>query len=263
MGIAIDTIVGAATLASAAPTLTNLTMASGDTLTVRSFASPATALLEQVFGNAAHAFEFSIRSPFFYDNIRGYQSWNNDLPMVRGIPRLPLQYLQSQDVLTAQVDGTASDVVLLALQIYYSDVAGQAQNLAMWGDIAGRIQHVYSQLVTIDANIAAGEWGDFPLNHTVDQMKGNTNHAILGFLADSEVDVIAVKGQFSGSLRIGAPGTLRSEVSVDYFKKLSDDFGTPHIPIVNAADKGNTFVSVAHHAANPTPNIQLIMAELA
>lgn len=262
MGIAIDTIVGAVTMPTTAPALANITLANGDSDVVRSFNSPATALLEQVFGNAAHAFQFSVRSPFFYDNIRGYQSWVDDLPVQYGIPQLPLEYLRSQDALTIQANGTASDVILLALSIYYTDLMGQAQNLAHWGDIAGRIKHIYNLEVDCTSGATPGTWVDTAINATVDQLKGNTDHAILGFLTNSEIDVVAVKGQFSGSLRIGAPGVVNSYLSVDYWKRMSDNFGTPHIPIFNSADKANTFVSVAHHAASQSVKVGLTLAEL-
>lgn len=263
MGVAIDTIVGAATMASASPALTALTMAPGDTLTVRNFEAPAYAQLEQVFGNAGHAFEWSVRSPFFYDNIRGFQGWSGELPLRKGLPWRPLQRLRSQDVLTAQVDGTASDVVLLAMQIYYSDIMGQSQSLASWGDIAARIVNVYGLEVDVTTNGTAGDWQDTVITTTVDQLKGNTDHAVLGYQVDSEVDVVGVKGQFSGSLRICGPGALDSKLTSDFFVQLSDAYGTPHIPVFNSADKGNTFVSTAHHAASATPKVVLMLAELA
>lgn len=261
MGVAIDTIAGLATMGTT-PALAAVTMANGDSNTVRSFQSPASALLEQVIGGSTGAYQVGVSSPYMYDNIRGFRFRADDLPAGRALPRLPLQMLRSQDTLNIQVEGAASAAVLAALSIYYSDIAGIAQDLAMWGDIAGNIANVYGLEVDVTSSGTAGDWEDTVITTTVDQMKGNTRHAILGWTQDAAMDVIAIKGQGTGSLRVGGAGNTDTQFTSQFFVDMSNAFGTPHIPVINSADKNNTFISTAHHAASQSANIVLILAEL-
>ena len=55
---------------------------------------------------------------------------------------------------------------------------------------------------------------------------------------------------------------MRSEVTSDYFAKLSDDTGMPTIPVINSANQGAIFASCAAIATATAIKGQLILGQL-
>lgn len=260
MGLAVDTILGAVTNSAAG---TTVTVAPGDSLTVRSFNDPALARLDGITRKGATAGFGRVRSPLFHDDVQGIRFQTGEAPSVFELPPSLGQNLTSQDTLIAEANSGAADSTILALHVYYENVGGTSARLFSPGDIRGNVKNIKPVEVDCAASATLGQWSDTVITTTEDLLHANTDYAVLGFLSNVSVGLIGIRGQETGNLRITGPGTTLNEDTADYWWKLSDRHGVPYIPVVNAANKGSIFVSLADNAASTAVKVTLILAELA
>lgn len=256
----IDTILAHVTNDAA---LTAVTVAAGDSLTVRSFAPPSLALLDDVTlrGGAAAA-EVRITSPYLHDTTRGITLTSAQSPAVGLIPRNVAQFLASQDTLDVSATSGAADSTVIALHAYYTDLGASNARLHSWGDVGGLIKQVKPLECDAEASATIGAWNDVALTTTENLLKANTDYAVLGYVLDTECAVVGIRGQDTGSLRITGPGSTDTNITSDYFVRRANETGRPYIPVINAANAGNTSVSLADNAASTAVKVQLILAEL-
>lgn len=255
----IDTVLTQVTNSAA---LAAVTVANGDSLTVRSFASPATARLTDLFIKGGQAVQARVTSPYLADTTRGITVTVAQVHGDRVLPKEAAQALSSQDTLVLQANSGAANSSIVALANYYSDLGASNARLHMWGDIAGIIANIKPLEVDAAASATIGQWTDTAITTTENLLKANTDYAVLGFLTDVAVACVGVRGQDTGSLRICGPaGNLAIDTS-SYFVDRSNELGIPYIPVINAANAGNTGASVADNAASTAVKVQLILAEL-
>lgn len=248
------------------PTATKAaTVVTGDSFTLKNFGSPATAHLVGIFREHATQGFVKIVSPRFANTTTGIKLRALDSPAAYLHPPYALQSLYSGDTWVVSVSGgktTASPKHLVgAYQVFYSTVGGAAARLHNWADIEGNIQNLFTQTVTV-AKGAYTKWHTQLTNHTSDQMKADATYALLGYLVDAKLGIVALKAQETGNSRIGGPGTTRSEVTSNYFVTKSNNTGLPFIPVVNANNRGNINVSVLSTAATVAAKVTLIWAQL-
>ena len=256
---AIDTVLGQVTNQVA---LTPITVAPGNTLTVRSFQSPAQAYLEDVIIKGGQSVTARVVSPFFHDTTRGITVISAQAPTMRTLPRQAAQLLTSQDTLTVSLLSGAANSSVVALRNYYTDLGAPGARLHSWGDVSGLIGDIKPVEIDVTASATIGFWNDTAITTTENLLRANTDYAILGYTVDVACAVVALSGQDTGNLRISGPGSVLQDVTVEYFVQLSNETGRPHIPVINAANVNNTVVSVADNAASTAVKVQLIMAEL-
>jgi len=261
MGLAMDLVSGH--VANPSGTITAVTMATGDPNTVRNFngAVDRAALLGLVRAGAT-AGAVQVRSPLFHDNVRGIQLESSEVVSLFGLPRFVGQPLYPNDTLVIGASGGSAETEIVGLVNWYSNLVGAAARLHMWGDISGLIKSIKPVEVSVTASATIGTWVDTALNATEDLLHANSDYAVLGYAADTQLALIAVKGQETGNLRVGGPGPVSTLDVSDYFVTLSQLHGIPMIPVFNADNKASIFVSVIDKAANTTSNVQLILAEL-
>lgn len=260
MGLALDTIVTRATNPGAAFTAT--TAVPGDSLVVRNFADSAQANLVNLIRRGATSGAFRVRSPLLHDNVRGIAFTTGQTPSIFALPRELSQRLYAQDTLIAEITGGAAETDLGCLLIYYTDLIGVAARLHMRGDIEGNYDNIKPVTVAVTNSATIGNWTDTVVTATEDLLHANTDYAVLGFITDTALAVVAVKGQDTGNLRVGGPGSTQVEDTADYFVVQGIFHNIPFIPVFNSANKGSFFVSTADSAASSTANVTLILAEL-
>ena len=260
MGLAIDTVVGH--VVNAGATVTAVTVASGDSLTVRSFGPGAYARLERVIRAGASSGIVQVRSPMFHDNVRGIRFTSAEDPTVLLLPPEVGQPLTSQDTLIAEMTGGTAETDLAALVVYYSNVLGTSARLHSWGDISGNVKSIKPLEVDCTASATIGTWVDTVATETENLLHANTDYAVLGYVTDVNCAVVGIKGQETGNLRICGPGTTVTDDTSDYFVKWSNRENTPHIPVINAANIGSVYASVVDSNASTAVKVQLILAEL-
>lgn len=260
MGLAIDTVVGKAVNPST--TLTALTMNGGDSLTVRNFTPPATATLEGIIRGGATKGKVRVRSPLLHDDTVGIKLATSENPSMYLVPEEYGQLLRPGDTLDVAVSGGTAESDLVALRIAYSDLPGAAARLFSWGDVSGIIANLHAFEVDVTNSATIGAWTDTVITTTDNVLKADTDYAILGFTTDTAQTVIGVRGTDWGNFRLGAPGLTSAEDTSDMFVSMSARHGTPHIPVFNANNRGNTFLSTADAVASSTPVVTLICAQL-
>lgn len=260
MGLALDTVLGHVTNSAA---IAAVTFASGDSGAVRNYPQTARAGLEAVVRKGATAGKVRVRSPLLCDNVRGIEFTTSESPATYLIPAGAEQMLHPQDVLTVEADSGATDSTAVALLNYYADLPGAAARLHSWGDISGIIANLKPIEVDVAASATIGAWSDTVITTTEDLMKANTDYAVLGLVSNAALCVAGILGPDTGNLRCGVPGATSTLDTSDYFVQMAEKFGTPHIPVINAANKNATYVSVGDNAASTAAKITLICAELA
>lgn len=261
MGLAIDTNLGHVTNAGAA--LTGLTMASGDTLTVRSFPTTGKAYLEAVMSQVSTAGQARVKSPMFVDNVAGITLPTKESPSEFLLPQDVGQPLVANDTLIAQATSGAADSSVVALRTYYTDLTGAAARLHNWSDIAGNIKGIKTVQVAVTSSATIGAWQDTVITTTENLLQANTDFAVLGYETDTPYVCVGIKGSEMNNFRVCGPGATTTLDISSYFVDFSERMGTPHIPVFNSANNGSVFVSVAANTASVSGNVYLVLAQLA
>lgn len=264
MGRALEVIAGQAT--APGTTFTALTMNSGNSLTIRNAPLDSMVWLLQVWADVQGAGTLRIRSPKLHDNVQGLRFDTTVSDVVPLLPEGARQRLVPQDVLVAEITGSAGagDIEAAAMLIYYDNLPGTDARLARWSDIANRIVNLVTVENTIATGTAGGYSGEEALNAEFDLLKANTDYALLGYLVDTECNVVRWRGADTGNLGVGGPGneTFR-HVTAQWFKRLSIAHDLPLIPVFNSANKAGILVDVHQDENGADVTVTSILAELA
>jgi hypothetical protein len=266
MGQALELITGNATAPST--TFTGLTVATGNSLTIRSapLSSQISLLSAWAFNNGAGAFR--IRSPRLHDYNQGIRMIVDATDPTPRYPRWQFQQnLIPQDVLTAELtgSGTGGKIECASILVYYSDLPGisgrfiNPQQLARWG------VNMMGQEVDVTAGSAGGYSGQVAVNSLAncDNWKANTDYALMGYNVSANCCSIRVQGVDAGNLGIGGPGLASNpDLCANWFCWLSDYYNISAIPIFNAANKNAILVDVAQNDGGAAVKITLYFVEL-
>lgn len=243
-------------------TFTTLTMATGDSATVRAMAS-GSGYMHNAWSQEATAGFVRVRSPRMHDNLQNIRA-----ATIAATPR-PLwpdsvsQLLYSQDNLVLDMTGGASETDVASFLVDYDDVGGIQARFATWDEIAPRMANLIGVQTQHTIGSGAGDYsGSVAINSFEDIFKANVDYAILGFVVDAVVASIGWKGPDTGNLRVGGPGTIDPRETREWFVDLGRKTGRPFIPIINAANKFGTFVDLLSTATSGTRNVVTYYAQL-
>jgi len=266
MGAALHMVAGAAASGTAGATV-NFTAGSGDSFAVRNFAATDWATLEQAIGQYSRGGDtLRIISPMFHDDVQGIRLI---VPSTSPEGLLPLEISQKvlpQDTLVpalvqASAEGASVNQVA-ALGFYYSNLPTVNSRLRNPGDVSGIIKTVHTVVVPVAIGATAGNWASASIDSALSIWHANTDYAVLGWITDTAVCAIAVRGDDTNNLRCGGPGVLDPFQTRNWFLDASVRTGQPHVPIINSANKDATFVDVVTNAVTGTVNVCLFLAEL-
>lgn len=249
-------------------TFTGLTMATGNTLTIRSanMGSQISLLSAWAFNNGAGAFR--IRSPRLHDNQQGIRMV---VDATNASPRYPrykfAQPLISQDVLTAELTGssTSGKIECASLLVYYADLPGIAARFISTAQLAKWGLNSMGQEVDITAGSAGGYSGQVAVNSLTgcDNWKANTDYALQGYTVSAACDAVRIQGADVGNLGIGGPGIVGGPDLTSYwFCWLSDYYSLPLVPVFNAANKNAILVDVAQNDGGAAVKVTFYFTEL-
>lgn len=248
-----------------------LAACTADSLSIIQFVDGSRAYVEEVIsGNSTSKMEVAVFSPRFGDNqygLRLQHQFNPTLSGADGEPQLIMPReldidVYSTDTLNVQVNGTASANANVVLQLYYENIDGAGQKLAVWEQIRGNIARVLGIEVTVTPG-ASGNYGTaVAINANDDRFVADKNYALLGYATDQPVLSIGIKGPDTGFYRIPMPGSWDSRHSADWFVEQSKRRGTAHIPIIKANNKATTFLDGLSSANAGATKVSLVLAEL-
>lgn len=267
MGKALEVVTSFVTAPGA--TLTANVACTGNSLQVRSadVKSKVSLLETWAFNQVAGAYR--IRSPRLHDAVNGIRT---RVPAASVLPKYPginnsgfKQFLIPQDTLIVEQSGSAvgGQIESNAMLLYYDSLPGVSARL-----ITDNLLQQYGvNVTTIEATItgvATGQYGGAVLVSAATQnLKANTDYALLGGLVDTRCTVVRATGVDFGSLGVGFPGEPSiQDVTNNWFQALSISSGLPTIPVFNSANFGGISVDVQTNQAGGTFIVDLICVEL-
>jgi len=165
---------------------------------------------------------------------------------------------------------TAGFTGLCGFTNYYPSLGGIQQNMMTFAQVESYVNPAaktglhYVSWVTPTIGGTVGVIGaGTAINATNDQFKANHSYALLGYLTPTAVGMVQFSGTDTGNLLVGGPGSPDPKVTSQYFVDLSLATGLACIPIIQANNKGNTFVYLTDtHATSGTPVIGLVWLDL-
>jgi len=262
-GPAMELLTGFVTAPST--TLTNLTMATGNTLVIRSANLDTEVYLLTAWTDNQTAGQLDIRSPRLHDFVFGIRMV---APSTGPIPLFTTPFNQKlvpQDVLTVQLSGsgTAGDIETASMLIYYTSLPGVDARLADWDFVKQHGTNIMGVLNTLALGTAGGYSGQATIVATQTTFKANTDYALVGYTCDTECACIRWQGVDTGNLGVGGPGntTLR-HVTNEWFIWLSEQSGLPCIPIFNSANQGSILIDGAQDENGADTNVTSFFVEL-
>ena len=261
---AMDTIAGGVSAGIA--TRANVAFAGGDSGGVRAFPDGSAAWLEGLSFSAAvlaNVGDIRVRSPRFHDNQSGLSLKPGELQTAYSMPAQAAQRLYSADVLDISIlGGAAAEFQELALFTYYDQLESINAVLTDWPTIKDNIlSHKY--FYTVCGAAGANTWSDTVITTTDNQFHADHHYAVLGFDTDTALTAVGVKGAATGNLHCTGPGTTVEFPTSEYFVRMSDKHGKPHIPVFAANDRAAFYVSVVNRVAIAgTEKVTLICVEL-
>lgn len=258
---ALETIGLSATAPGAAPGAAAAAV-TGDSLRIRD--SKAAWLVDIAHLQQADG-SLSITSPLLHDTTVGIaRRVNTGSAAYKSLP--VWQQLLPQDLLTATIIGsaTAGDVELGALTIMYEDLGGIDANVITANELTKRNAELFS-IRPVVTTTAAGWTGSVALNAVDNQFKANMEYAWIGANSISNADALMVGMQSPdfGNLRIGCPIEAVEPQQTDmYFVELAARMDMPLIPVINANQIANIFLTCLGNENGAATNLTLNFARL-
>lgn len=263
MGRALELVSGRVTAPGA--TLTALTMAAGNSATVRNADLKSTIGLISTWAMNNAAGIWRIRSPKLHDNVQGmrYRITASD-PIPEFVPGT-FQKLVAQDNLTLELSGSAvgGQIEQAQMLIYYSDLPGNSARLITMAELLQRTVNVWTTEIAIAPGAAGGYSGQVAINSAFDNFKANTDYALVGYTVDVACAAVRFTSPDFSNLGVGGPGNVTSrQLTARWFLHLSQQLGIGLIPVFNAANKAGTLVDVVQNQAAAAVNVTAILHEL-
>jgi len=267
---ALELVSGRATAPGA--TLTSLTMATGNSNTVRNADLSSLVALIGMWGYNATAGITRVRSPKLHDNVQGIRM---RVPANSPDPMFTMgtwQRLIPQDTLTLEISGgTASEIDQQQLLIYYSDLPGNAARFIDVPTLLAKTVNVWTTEIPITPGVLGGYSGQVAINSAFDNFKANTDYALVGYAVDVMCGAVRFTSPDFSNLGIGGPGVVAGAagqtgvrwLTERWFYHLSQQLNIPLIPVFNAANKFGTLVDIVQNNGGAAVNVTAILHELA
>lgn len=268
MGKGLEVVTGFATAPGVAA-FAALTACTGNSFQVRSADVKSKVSLIDAWAFNQVAGQLRIRSPRLHDAVNGIRY---RIPAALSLPRFGSsiagafgQFLIPQDTLIVENEGSAvaGQIESATLLVYYDNLPGVAARLIT----NQQLQQYGVNRTTIQASITAvitGQYGGGVLvNAATQNLKANTDYALLGGETDTRGTVIRATGVDFGSLGVGFPAEPSiADVTETFFQNLAINLNLPLIPVFNSANFGGITVDLQTNQAGGTFIVDLNLVEL-
>lgn len=268
MGAALEVVNGFVTNATTtAGTYTALAANSPTSFTIRQASGVSAGEVLAPWCQATVAAKLQIKSPRWHDTT--ICDTYHALVSTNAFATDPLLGLDdsepaySTDTLTVQsttdASQTASSTVVGCFPVYYSNLPGVDANLMTWPQVQSYINYNdktglhYVNWVTPSSAGTAGNIGTGVLiNATNDQFKAGHFYALLGYQVSASCAAVLISGTDTGNLYLGGPGSLNPNTTRNWFVDLSNAQNLPLIPVIQANNKGTTYVYIVDGVTTST-----------
>lgn len=263
MGLAMELLTGYVTAPGG--TITPVTMASGNSLTVRNADPGSGVYLLQAWVDSQGSGTLRIRSPQLHDNVQGIRLQHVASEVDPLLPTGVLQRLRPQDTLIVELSGSATvgDIETVCLLILYDDLPGISGRFISPDELQSRMVNLVVVENTLALGTSGGYSGEETLKAEFDLLKANKDYAILGYHVNVECACIRYRSSDFGNLGIGGPGNDMDKATTgEWFVRLSRISGKPLIPVFNSANVGAIFIDGAQDENGADTTVSTILAEL-
>ena len=263
MGKALEVLNGFVTAPGS--TLVALTMGAGDTLVVRNAPLDSQIMLINAWQDNQVAGTLRIKSPRLHDNVEGIRL---DASVSEVKPLLPKRFVQPlipQDTLTVQLSGSGvgGDIESAALLLFYENLPGISARLIDVATLLANTVHIVTVENTLALGTGGGYSGEEPLTAEFDQLKANTDYALMGYHVDAECNSVGWRGSDTGNVRVGGPGDeLGRDYTRSWFYDLAFMHQMPMIPVFNSANKDAILVDGVQDENGTDVTVTSIFAQL-
>lgn len=208
--------------------------------------------------DTAHAGQLSLVASRFHDQVyairSSFPSGTTLAPASRmyqvSTPGID-QPIFPSDVLTVQVNATASDNVNCTTVLYYQDIPGISARLATYEEVMSRGGNTVG--IELSLTPGSGNWGtSVALNSADNRLHANTDYAVLGFTATLPLSAVGLTGIDTGNLRTGGPVLGDGEHDSNLFINYARCYNEALIPIVNSNNAGATSLQAAGPGSSAT-----------
>lgn len=254
-----------------AATFTELTPGTGQSFAIRNF-TEGEAVLEEIWASdSVGPYSVSIHSPKMHDDVYGIVLSGSPLDNAGAVAFNPqslmdgytTQTMYATDEPTFAASGALHDVFAALFLIRYTNISGIAARLFDWPTIKPLIREYAGVQVSPVTSGTAGNWGtSAALNSGLYRLKANTDYAVLGYTVSQPCVAVILNGIDFGNLNTGGPGFWQASEGSTYFIRMSEQYGTPHIPVFNSNNAPNIEVNVADVKTTQTIKVTFLVAEL-
>lgn len=261
---ALETIAAFATFEN--NVITSLVAAAGQSLVVRNASLQSDVRLAEFWAYTQAAGITRVRSPRLHDNVNGIREQTLTKAPQPFLPYMPVQKLYPQDTLILEqaVADAAGNIEYGFLMLYYQDLPGIAARLIDPVALMQRGINVVGVEVDTTPTVAGGWTGASALNKTTDNLKANTDYALMGYTLSAACGGVAIQGPDTGNLLNAGPGLINDPIiTQEWWVRLSLKHGIPLIPVINSANKQGTTIYIAQDQGGAAVNVSLNFVELA
>ena len=263
MGMALELV--AAFDLDAAAAFGAMTVATGNSFTIRNAPLNTKVYLATMWFDAAIAAQVRVRSPRLHDNVQGLRfsvPINDPGPLFSPMVK---QILQPQDTLVVedQAADAATDVHQLGMLVYYEDLPGVQARLARPEFVVAHMQHTVTVENTITTTATGDYGGEEALNAEFDLLKANTDYALIGYTVSARCGNVRWRGADTGNLGVGGPGSVDDQsLTSGWFIWLAQMSGLACIPIFNSANRAGILLDATQDDAGADVTVNSILVEL-
>jgi hypothetical protein len=268
MGIGLEVITGFTTAPGVAAFVADAAC-NGNSFQIRSAALSSKVFLIQGWSFRQVAGQVRVRSPRLHDAVNGIRF---RVPAALTLPWVPMeinsgfkQFLIPQDTLIVENEGSAvgGQIESDSMLIYYASLPGVSARLIN----DAQLQQYGVNITTIQASLTAvvtGQYGGAVLvNAATQNLKANTDYALVGYDTDTRGTTIRFTGVDFGSLGVGGPAEPSiADVTRNWFELLSISSQLPIIPVFNSANFGGITIDMQTNQAGGTYIVDMVVVEL-
>lgn len=263
MGKALELLTGIVTAAAGATV--DLTMAGGNSLTVRNASQGSMIRLVNAWADVQTVAVMRIRSPQLHDNVQGIHF---NVPIGDVEPLLPfeqVQHLVPQDTLQVDLTDATAGILIdtVSMLVQYDDLPGVSGIFLTSDEVRSRMKNVVTIRNNVLTTVVGNYTGQQAINTTDDLLRANTEYAILGYQVNNQCASVRWLSSDFGNLGVGGPGSATDKnLTAKWFMHMSDMTQLPLIPVFNSANAASVLIDVASDEVIQTVIVNTIVAQL-
>lgn len=236
-------------------------------LAIRASNGSPSAHIGAVWTDMSAAADVTIHSPRMHDNIYAVQARvqaTDPTPVYDEGFYQPMYQVDAPTIQSTFAAAPGSGVAEnLGYTVIYDDLPGIASRLRAWAQVQPLVKGYLGVKFVATSSATAGAIGaNAAINATQDVFQINNDYALIGYNLSVACANVNVYGADTGNLNVGGPGTLKQEITRNWFLHMDATEGGPCIPIINSANKSSTFVTVSAPGASTAVTGELVFAWL-